>query len=407
MVVSSPVTEKKLHVIYLGLNEFPFGLAETQRATLIALGLVESGCEVTVVSRCWSAEQWDAASGLPAEGVSQGIKYVNTSGTLTRPVSSVERKVRRLQGVVRETGLVIRRGLTGRLDVAILSTGSSPRILYFWILSRLAGFAIVLNRVEQYTSTIRNPNVFKRANAFLLDHYAPRLADGVIPISSFLVDQTKQIAPGKPWLKVPILVDRSRFDGIARSAECTYLLFAGYLAYLGVVKFILRAFDSCRTEKDVYLYLVVNGSAVEMAQLQAEVASCRKREFVRVYSKLTDRELSKLYINAYALLIPLRPTVQDIARFPHKIGEYCASGRPMVTTNIGEVRDYFTNRETAFLVQNYEEREYAHALEEVLEDPALADRVGREAMKLAERTFHYQAYGRKVRAFIEQLVERS
>ncbi len=406
MVVASPGTDPKFHVMYLGLNEFPFGLAETQRATLMALGLVESGCEVTVVSRCWSAENWDGASGLPAEGVSQGIKYVNTSGTLTRPVSWVERKVRRLLGLVRETGLVVRRGLKGRLHVAILSTGSFSRILYFWILSRLAGFAIVLNKVEQYTSTIRNPNVFKRVNAFLLDHYALRLVDGVIPISSFLVDQTKQFAPGKPWLKVPILVDRRRFDGIARSPECTYLLFAGYLAYLGIVKFILRAFDLCRTEKQAYLYLVVNGSSDEMAQLHAEVASCRKKEFVRIYSKLTDRELSNLYINAYALLIPLRPTIQDIARFPHKIGEYCASGRPMVTTNVGEVRDYFTNRETAFLVQNYDEREYALALEEVLEDPALADRVGEEAMKLAGRAFHYQAYGEKIREFIEHRVKR-
>jgi glycosyltransferase involved in cell wall biosynthesis len=407
MEIASPGTDKKLQVIYLGLNEFPFGLAETQRARLIALGLVENGCEVTVVSRCWSAEDWDEASGLPAKGYSQGIGYVNTSGALTRPGSWVERKVRRFGGLVREAGLVLRRGWTGRLDAAILSTGSYWRIFYYWILSRLAGFAIVLNKAEQHTSTIRNPNALKRVNAFLLDHHAPKLADGVIPISSFLVDETKKIAPGKPWLKVPILVDRARFDGLVRSPECTYFLFAGYLAYLGIVTFILRAFDSCRSEKAAYLYLVVNGSAEEFAQLNQEIASCRKKEFIKVYSKLTDRELSQLYINAYALFIPLRQTVQDTARFPHKIGEYCASGRPMVTTNVGEVRDYFKNRETAFVVQNFDEQEYARAIEEVMDDPALADRVGGEAMRLAGRTFHYQVYGRQVREFIEHLVKRS
>ena len=407
MEAASPGTDNTLHVMYLGLNEFPFGLAETQRARLIALGLVETGCTVTVVSRCWSAEDWDEASGLPAEGFSGGIGYINTSGALTRPGSWVERKVRRLGGLLGEAGLVLRRGLTGRLDAAILSTGSYWRILYYWMLSRIAGFAIVLNKVEQHTSMIRNPNAFKRASAFLLDHHAPKLADGVIPISGFLADQTRQIAPGKPLLKVPILVDRSRFDGLVRSPECIYFLFAGYLAYLGIVRFILRAFDSCRSERVAYLYLVVNGSAEEFAQLHAEVASCGKKEFVKIFSKLTDRELSQLYMNAYALLIPLRPTVQDIARFPHKIGEYCASGRPMVTTNVGEVRDYFKNRETAFVVQNYDEQEYARAIEEVLEDPALADRVGGEAMRLAGETFHYQAYGRQVRDFIEHLVKRS
>jgi glycosyltransferase involved in cell wall biosynthesis len=201
-------------------------------------------------------------------------------------------------------------------------------------------------------------------------------------------------------------VDRSRYDGLVRSPQCTYLLFAGYLAYLGIVKFILRAFDECRTEKEVFLYLVVNGSAEQFAQLHAEIAMRRKGSFVRVFSRLTDGELSQLYLNSYALLIPLRPTVQDIARFPHKIGEYCASGRPMVTTNVGEVKEYFKDRETAFVVENYDEQEYARALERILENPVLADRVGKEAMKLAEQTFHYQAYGRKVKEFVEQLSAR-
>jgi glycosyltransferase involved in cell wall biosynthesis len=391
----------RMRVMYLGLDFFPFGLAETQRAKLLSKALLENGCDVSVVSRWWCSEDWDGWAGLPVEGTFEGIHYINASGTLTRPSSWTERKIRRLWGIVHEFWIIHRLRRSGDTFIAILSTQTYFNILYYTVLSRILGFSTVLNKVEYYGATIRNPNVVRRANAFLLDQSAPRLVDGVLPISSFLVEKTKEYAPGKPWLRVPILVDQSRFRGVVRSPDCRYLLFAGYLAYLGIVQFILNAFDVCGKTEGVSLYLVVNGSQQEMAELEKLVAASRKRQQVRVFSKLTDGELSQLYVNSYALLIPLRPTVQDTARFPHKIGEYCASGRPIVTTNVGEVKSFFVHKNNAFIAEGFDE--YANVLDEVLSDPSLADAVGAEGRLVAETRFNYQLYGPQIRRFFEGL----
>ena len=52
---------------------------------------------------------------------------------------------------------------------------------------------------------------------------------------------------------------------------------------------------------------------------------------------------------AHGLLIPLFDDVRSTARFPTKIGEYLASGRPIVTTAVGEMPRYFEDGVTAFI----------------------------------------------------------
>ena len=73
-----------------------------------------------------------------------------------------------------------------------------------------------------------------------------------------------------------------------------------------------------------------------------------------MFSNLTNRALNDLYKNAIALLIPLRPTLQDEARFPHKIGEYLASGNPVISTNYGEVKHYFQDGHDMLIASRYD-----------------------------------------------------
>ena len=49
------------------------------------------------------------------------------------------------------------------------------------------------------------------------------------------------------------------------------------------------------------------------------------------------------FFNSEALLIPLRNTIQDIARFPNKLSEYVGVSGLIITTDVGEIKDYFIN----------------------------------------------------------------
>ena len=101
-----------------------------------------------------------------------------------------------------------------------------------------------------------------------------------------------------------------------------------------------------------------------------------------------------------ALLIPLRPTFQDIARFPHKIGEYLASGNPVISTNYGEVKYYFRDMDNMLIAENYDVQEFAEKMQYVINNINEVKRIGLNGKELALKQFNYQAQGEVIDKFL-------
>ena len=100
-------------------------------------------------------------------------------------------------------------------------------------------------------------------------------------------------------------------------------------------------------------------------------------------SNVSDKELSVLYKNATGLLIPLRPNIQDEARFPHKFGEYLISGNPVITTNYGEVKYYFKDMVNALIAEIYDEKAFAEKMYYVITNPSECSIIGQNGKKVA------------------------
>ena len=64
--------------------------------------------------------------------------------------------------------------------------------------------------------------------------------------------------------------------------------------------------------------------------------------------------------------------------FPHKIGEYLASGNPVISTNYGEVKYYFTDMKNMLIAESYNIDEYATKMQFVIDNPALVKKIGIE-----------------------------
>src|SRR5690606_14287814 len=135
-------------------------------------------------------------------------------------------------------------------------------------------------------------------------------------------------------------------------------------------------------------------------RVMERINASSKKPCIKVFSKLPYSELVALYLNAKAVLIPLRNNLQDIARFPHKTGEYCASGRPIVATNIGEFKNYFTDEVNALLAEDYDVDMYAEKLRFVIENPEKAEEIGRKAYETGKREFDNIALGKKIYDFL-------
>jgi L-malate glycosyltransferase len=75
-----------------------------------------------------------------------------------------------------------------------------------------------------------------------------------------------------------------------------------------------------------------------------------------------------------------------IDNMPVALVEACALGLPIVSTAVGGVPDILANRQTGLLVADNCEVEMAGAVQELLEDPELAERLSTNGRNIAERS---------------------
>ncbi len=393
--------DKKKSIVYLGFAEFPYGLAEVQKIILISKSLLLCGNEVRVICRNGTHSK-KLRPELQVNGNFENIKYTYASGSCFRNPGFLSRRFLEIKGKINEVRLIKKYKKEKKLDFAILSTRSFNSILLYYILSKLYGFKIILNYVEYYSGMKKGKlQLSKHLNDKCFDRYAPVLSHGVFPISQFLIDKIEKVAPGRKYLKISNLTDFEKYSGIETTTCEKYYLFCGYAGYKEIILFIIDSF--ALVDNSCSLYLVVNGSDNDISDIKDYINSQEKKEQIKVQSNLSQKDLFTFYQNAIALLIPLRPTLQDIARFPHKIGEYMASGNPVITTNIGEVKYHFKDMENMLIANEYDVQLFADKMKFITDHPSKAQEIGLRGKNAALANFDYRQMATSINNFLNEI----
>lgn len=394
--------KKRYHLVQIGSLGFPVGMASVEKIRLLSIGLIENGFDVTTISRYGILEEESGINFSP-KGKFEGIDYVFTSGSIYRSNNFFTRNARKLKGFINEFRLLWKFRAENNLDYAILHEMDFWDLAYYKMLSVLFRFKLVYLLVEYSTAMTSRQNPAHKLTDYLFEKIGFKLIDGALPISKVLTDYLNKNAPGKPFLKIPVICDFSKFDSIELHHSDTRFLYCGAVEYSEVIYFILDCFEAVKTRQDAYLYLIIGGSEIIKEEIREHVRKMRKKEFVKILSNLPYTELVKMYKSSTALLIPLRPTLQDEARFPHKIGEYLASGNPIITTNIGEVRYYFKDSVNAFVAEEYTVESFVEKMEYVLKYPKKAEQIGLNGKEFGKENFDCMAYGKLLSTFLISL----
>ncbi|MEM9919829.1 MAG: glycosyltransferase [Bacteroidota bacterium] len=399
--------QQNFHVVYLGECGFPFGLANIQRMKLLSKALLDAGAEVTVINRKGKfdpSEQID----LPVEGQHEGIGYVYTSGSIYRPAGFWARNIQKVRGLWREFWYLRQLRREGCLQAGIISCYHLGQVVLYRFYSLLLGFPVAYNYVEWASAMQHRRSWKERINDYVFDHWVVRSMDGAMSISEVLMKNFQKIAPTKAQLKVPIICDFDKFNRPKKAVDHPYFLYCGALVYREVIDFLLEAFDQLPNESQAHLHLVLGGGDQnDYASLQQAIGQCQKADRIHLLHNVPHDEIADHYLPALALLIPLRPSLQDAARFPHKIGEYVATGNPMISTNFGEVAYYFRDEESALIAEGYEVDQFAAKMQFVLDHPEKARAIGQRGKALGLREFNYTSYGHPIKKFLHQLQRKA
>lgn len=285
-----------------------------------------------------------------------------------------------------------------KVDVIHVYSGHYLDYLFYYIIGKLVGAKVIYQYVE-YRTAFKPRGLYHKLNSRMCDRYGMRLFDGVLPISNYLEEKCRETAPNTPTLKVPPICDFNLFEknNTPINQEQQYLLFCASADYMEVIEFVVESYRKSSISRDTDLVLVLSGNKDRIRKLHREWKDCT------ILSQLPYDELIAYFKYAYALFIPLRPIISDIARFPNKVCEYLASEGVIITTNVGEMAYYFRDGENAVVAKDYSQESMVACLDRLAHGEYDYEAIRTEGYAIGKRLFNMESYEQQIHTFLEKL----
>lgn len=398
---------QKYNVITLGISGFPFlHTAPIHKCLYVNKILVEAGFNTLVVNSEAILPR-SAEENFKIHGYYEEIKFHYTLKAPFVQPSYIIKILLRFAGMFNEFFFLIKNNFENKIHFAVvfLSDGSLTKLIYYHLLSKILNFKILLI-YHEFRSDFkhRKKKLYLRLNDKLFDRCLTSYVDAVIPISEFLISHIRNISTEIPIFKLPPLADFSLYNK-PKNIDRHFFLFCGSSGYIDIIEFIINSFELINSSEAFYLYLVLGGDNGLLKTLNEKIDQSPKKDKIVVLSNISFEHLIALYINAEALLIPLKPDVRDRARFPQKVAEYSASGNPIISTNIGEIKHYFNDGINALLAEEYDVKLYSEKLDFVIQNPIRAQEIGQAGKQVGLEHFYYISYTDKLKQFIHGLLK--
>lgn len=352
------------------------------KSEYIALGLKEAGCDVHII---------DAVRGISGVTACEencsaaGVQYVVFPQLHNHNIIPNLRLYKRILTRYRKHG---------EINHIIIGMDYMPIFIYLTKCAKRAGYTTSTLFHEWHIGM--HTRGMKSLHKYWQDYCFGNYVDAILPISHFLQSKSKRF--GKPTMLLPVLGKYEQIGNAEVAQQFTYCADAGYLLRN---RLILQAFRIV-VEKyaNIKLILVLFGRKDDMQDVRNLVTELHVDSNVTILSQITQSELEHLYASSLGLLMPLNPeNMQDVARFSQKIAEYLASGRPVITSNVGEI-PYFLNHNMNAIIAAYTSESYAEKMLELINDPVTATEIGRKGYETGKSSFDYYISGNKLKKFI-------
>lgn len=391
----------KLNIVILGEFSYPYGMAGTKHMRYVADALrAHSDTSVRVVVLRQSGKQNVLAgvhAGIPYETVISDSLWAR----ITRMAPVLHKKARQ---TVRK---VFRPDMKNILYIyGPPSFDNLPAIRY----ARRLGYRVVFYIVEDYDLAvgISKSLRFRIKNGYFryTTNRIASLADGVTVVSTHLERKFRKLTSGAiPIHYQPISIDLSHYPNRPqRFGDPLTLFYSGSFGMKDGVSVLLEAFDTIATKrKNVRLVLVGKGTREVMKPVLSQIQASPYRDRIECKGYLDD-DTYHATLNATDIPCMVRINIGYAhAGFPFKLGEFLATGKPVIASCVSDVECMLENNREAILVEPGDSRGIAMAAERLIANPDEAAVIGERGRKKARVLFDHQMQGRSLLAFLRRL----
>lgn len=372
-------------------NPFPYGNVATNRFSTYARAISNKGIYVKVY--ILKGTEIDGFVVNPnTEGRFNGIDYQYMAKST---IWNVEwnfffKIILYLQGIF----FCVQQLKKDKINSIILYTNDGIYMFVFGVLSKLWGIRYLIDKSEYPI------NYHTKKKSFFYKFYLKlfKLFDGVIVMTKELESfYTKLINKNAVCIYFPMTVDLSRFVGIEKKTKND----DQYIACVFGTHdrdCILDTIDAFLLFKDTYRLNVKLKLIGDYERLQnrlvvksfLDLNKSNYKEDVLFIGPISVTQMPSMLIDAYCLITT--PREYSSGGFPTKLGEYLATGNPVLANDVGEISSFLRHCESAYLSSPGDISGISNNLYRVFHETVSAKLIGEKGKEVAIKYFSANVY---------------
>lgn len=388
-----------MNLIFVSSGHYPDKHAAAIRHSTLAKGLVEQGHSVTFL--LLSPQDWNGKQSIDYFGV-QFITLNSYTGG-----NKFLKQYHDLRAIFKAKKIIQQQAIKKQLDALVIFTIELLPIHFLLKAAQAMNIKVLHERTELPYAIAGQSKRRQKMLDIYLNKQLPRF-DGVFVISNKLTQYIEQF--NKATKKLVTLVDLDFFN----SQKASPYPFP-YIGYCGTISgnkdgvpILIEAFASISNRfPDLKLVLVGNNSNKAGIKETIDAIDKYKIGDKVIFTGLIERDMMPVILcNAEILVVSKPDNEQNSGNFPIKIGEYLATGVPVVVTSVGEIPLFVKDGESGYLAVPGSADSFAQKMEEALANKEKATQAGRNGRKIAEENFDYRKVSKIMADYIEEVKNR-
>lgn len=385
---------------------FPNGMAPTARIIAYSKGLVQNGVDVHVI--IFRPTDRGGIMG-PREGYIDGIHYIYpfkrswsnyrlSRWFWDRPVS-----------YLLMFSWIIKANKKNKFDYIFLSF-DLLRFLFI-IIPFLKLFALkIIFIADEFPIPIRHYLKDKIPHyKIVLYKFIFIYLDGMVLMTTHLKNFFNHIKE-KPTYLLPSITDLSRFN--KNYSEKETLSENRFLCYMGNMELakdnvdnIINAFYLIHKKyPDIDLHLYGTPSSENLSQISSLIETLKLNKRVLFKGRVDYADVPIILKKAYILVSSQPDTKRAAGGFPTKLGEYLASGVPVIVTDVGEINRYVKNGEHLWLAKPNDPLDYSLKIEYIISNYNKAKEIAQYGKQYAMKNFDCVIVAKGLKKFLDNLI---
>lgn len=269
--------------------------------------------------------------------------------------------------------------------------------------AKLIGYNIIIDYVEDFslcneeTTFIRK---IKNKSTIILEKIAKIMCDGIVIISFHLKEKFEVILENtKPIVLIPPTANSNCTKINDSSHEKFIFAYSGTYGKKDDISNLISSFDIVKNiycEAELHLLGTCNDlvllDTIKLVPGIVYLGYLEDDDFYEYICKCVDALCMTRTDSAYAN-----------AGFPFKLGEYLATGNPVIASNVSDIGRYLTNMVDCILVSPNNKKELIKGMSYLLENRKRAKEIGEKGKAIYEKHFDIEMNGKKLYNFLSSI----